>query len=281
MSSSQAARRVVADILSVCRYAGSASAARWLTTLAAHVPEVVSTRSLIPADRIWARTGARFRPPGGPVVSLPAAYTAGAREMYCRNVYMRTGFTMPRAGWVLDLGANCGLFSVWAALVGAEVIAVEAQQGFGPEIRRLAAHNCVSDRVHVEIAVIGGTIRAGATAGVVADDQRWATTSHGTPVRPAGISVPQLMSAYRTDRIRLLKVDVEGGEFAVFDTGEDVRWLAQVDQIVMELHPEFGDVGALVDRFRRHGFATDLRDDAGTPVRATCDRLSYMYGWRP
>src|SRR5260370_1017786 len=102
---------------------------------------------------------------------------------------------MPRTGGVLGPGANRGLFSVGAALAGAQAVAVEAQQGFGPEIRRLAAHNGVGDRVHVEIAVAGGTATAGATAGVMADDQRWAATSHGAPERPGGVSGPQLMSA--------------------------------------------------------------------------------------
>ena len=181
MSETRTARRAIADIRSVCLRARPASAARWLTSFATHMTECQSTRSLVPADRIWVRTGARFQPPGGVVISLPGAYTAGAREMYCRNTYLRTGFAMPRTGWVLDLGANRGLFSVWAALAGAQVIAVEAQQGFEPEIRCLAARNGVSDRVHVEIGLAGGIATAGATAGVVADDQRWATTSHGAP----------------------------------------------------------------------------------------------------
>ena len=109
MSETHIARRAIADIGSVCRYARPTSAARWLTSFAANLTECQSTRSLVPADRVWARTGARFRPPGGAVISLPAAYTAGAREMYCRNVYLRTGLVMPRTGWVLDLGANSGL----------------------------------------------------------------------------------------------------------------------------------------------------------------------------
>src|ERR1700689_291739 len=194
MGENHTARRAIADIRSVCLCARPASAGRWLTSLAIHLAECERTRSLVPADRIWARAGARFQLPGGVVISLPGSYTAGAREMYCRNVYLRTGFVMPRTGWVLDLGANRGLFTVWAAMAGAQAIAVEGQQGFEPEIRRLAAHNGVSDRVHVEIALAGGTVTAGAAVGVVADDQRWAATSHGTPKRPAGVSVPQLMS---------------------------------------------------------------------------------------
>jgi FkbM family methyltransferase len=267
----------VADILSVCQHARPVSAARWLASLAAHSSECRSTRSLVPADRIWARTGARFQPPGEVVISLPAVYTAGAREMYCRNVYLRTGCTMPRMGWAVDLGANRGLFSVWAAVAGAQTVAVEAQEGFGPEILRLAAHNGVSDRVHVEIAIVGGVVRAGALAGVVADDRHWAATSHGAPQRPAGVSIPQLMSAYRIDTIGLLKMDIEGGEFAVFGGDEDLRWLDRVDQMVMEVHPGFGDTAALVGRLRQHGFAVDLRDNMGGRVAASSDRLEYAY----
>ena len=277
MGESRTASRAVADILSVCRHACPASAARWLASFAAHSSECRSTRSLVPADRIWARTGACFQPPGEVVISLPAAYTAGAREMYCRNVYLRTGCTMPRRGWALDLGANRGLFSVWAAVAGAQTVAVEAQQGFGPEIRRLAAHNGVSDRVHVEIALVGGVVRAGATVGVLADDRCWEAASHGAPQRPVGVSVPELMSAYQIDRIGLLKVDIEGGEFTVFGGDEDLRWLDRVDQVVMEVHPGFGDTAALVGRLHQHSFAVDLRDSAGARVAASSDRLDYAY----
>jgi FkbM family methyltransferase len=271
------ARRAAGDIVSVYRHAGPASAARWLTSLAAHLPECHATRSLVPADRIWARTGARFRPPGGAVIALPAAYTAAAREMYCRNVYLRTGLRMPRTGWVVDLGANRGLFSVWAAAAGAQTVAVEAQQGFAPEIRYLAAYNGVADRVHIEIALAGGTVRTGATAGVVADDRRWAATSHGAPQRPAGMSVPQLMSAYQIGRIGLLKVDIEGGEFAVFGGEEDLRWLDLVDQVVLELHGDWGDAAALIGRLGRQSLAVDLRDNEGNRVSANSSRLNYAY----
>src|SRR5215472_16726900 len=112
------ARRAAADIRSVCRYASPESAARWLIGFTAHAVTCAKTGSFIPADQAWTRAGARFQPLGGPVIALPGAYTIGAREMYCRNVYLRTGLIMPRTGWVLDLGANRGLFSVWAAMAG-------------------------------------------------------------------------------------------------------------------------------------------------------------------
>ena len=152
-----------------------------------------------PADQGWARTGASFRTSTGVPVSLPPAYTAGAREMFCRDVYLRAGLTMPSSGWVIDLGANCGLFSVWAARNGAEVVAVEAQDGFADEIRGLAARNGVAGRVHIEVAMASGMIASGAAVGVLADDHRWSASSHGAATRPADVSLPQLISDYQID----------------------------------------------------------------------------------
>jgi FkbM family methyltransferase len=275
------ARRAVSDVRSVCQSARPSDAARWVASLAARLPECARSRSLSPADRTWARTGARFRTPSGAVVSLPAAYTSGAREMYCRNVYLRTGLTMPTAGWVIDLGANHGLFSVWAAVTGAHVIAVEAQQGFGPLIRDLARHNGVAARVHVEIAIASGVTASGAGAGVVADDQRWSATSHGGPARPADASVPQLMSAHQINRVGLLKMDIEGGEFAVLSADEDLGWLQRVDQFVLEVHGEFGDTTSLVGRLRSRGFAIELRDNDGGEVAVASGNVDYAYCRRP
>ncbi len=281
MTTVDVTRRAVADIGSVCRYASAGSAARWLTAFSAQAVKCARAGSLSPADNAWARSGARFQPMGGPVIALPGAYTAGAREMYCRNVYLRTGLVMPASGWVLDLGANHGLFSVWAAVTGAQAVAVEAQQAFAPVIRDLAAHNGVASRVHVETALVGGALAPDTVVGELADDDLWAATSHGAARRPAGVSVPDLISRYRIDRVGLLKVDIEGGEFAVFDEGEDLRWLDKVNQVVLEVHPQWGDSAGLVDRLGQSGFSVELRDNTGTRVTAAKEPFEYAYFSRP
>jgi FkbM family methyltransferase len=269
-------RRAVGDVVSVCQNACPASAALWVGALATSLPRCMRSHSLHPADRHWARIGARFRTPTRTIVSLPPGYTPGAREMYCRNVYLRTGLTMPTSGWVIDLGANQGLFSVWAALAGANVVAVEAQQGFATEISDLAAHNRVAQRVHIEVGMASGVTVSGATVGVVADDQLWAMTSHGAPTRPTDVSIPQLMATYHIDRVGLLKVDIEGSEFALF-ADSNLGWLEKVDQIALEVHCDFGDARYLVDRFLDHRFGVDLRDNDGERVPVTSHRLQYAY----
>ena len=269
--------RAADDVLSVCRTAYPPEVARWLTSLLIHLPTCARSGSLSPADSAWACSGARFRTSTGATISLPAAYTAGAREMYCRNVYLRTGLAMPSSGWVIDLGANRGLFSIWAAVTGAQAVAVDAQHGFAPLIRGLAAHNHVTDQVHVEIAVAGGVKLSGAAAGVIADDSRWATTSHGLPERPANLTVPALMSRYGIDQVGLLKMDIEGGEFALFDADEDLQWLSCVDQIALEVHLQHGDAPAMISRLREVGFTVDLRDNDGGHTVASSSQLAYAY----
>jgi FkbM family methyltransferase len=273
-------RRTVGDVVSVCRSSRPTTAVRWVTALVTHLPECTRHRSLRPADQVWERAGAQFRTSTGALVSLPAAYTPGAREMYCRNVYLRTGLTMPSAGWVIDLGANRGLFSVWAALTGARVIAVEAQQGFAPEIHGLAAHNGVGDLVSVETAVAGGAAVSGSTVGLIADDDLWAAASHGTSDRPADVSIPDLMSAYGLPRIDLLKMDIEGGEFAVLAAGEDLGWLRKVRQIALEVHTAAGNVPAMIQRLLDHGFIVDLRDNDGNQVAVSSKTVNYAYCFR-
>src|SRR5258707_3936547 len=100
------ARRTVGDVASVCRTTSPTTATRWVAALLARLPECARSRSLQPADRTWARSGASFRTSSRAVVSLPAVYTAGAREMYCPDVYLRSGLRMPPNGWDHDLGAN-------------------------------------------------------------------------------------------------------------------------------------------------------------------------------
>lgn len=272
----QVPRRVISDVRAVCGVASPRSATRWLGSLITHFPECVRTRSLVPADRAWTDGGASFRTRTG-IVALPDRYTRGAREIYCRNVYLRTGLTLPSDGWVLDLGANHGLFSTWAAVSGAQVIAVEAQPGFARVIKELAAHNGVADRVHVETAMVTGSAARGETVGVLADDRQWQDATYGGGRRPEDVSIPQLMSTYLIDRIAMLKMDIEGGEFSVFAADEDVSWLDAVDQLAMEVHPQFGDPLAMIDRLQDSGFKVALSDNDGHRVTAMSAGLTYAY----
>jgi hypothetical protein len=129
----------------------------------------------------------------------------------------------------------------------------------------------------VKIGLASGLVLSGARVGVVADEHRWATTSHGAVSRPADVPLPRLMADYDIGRIGLLKMDIEGGEFAVLGREEDLGWLDQVDQLVLEVHRDFGDIASLVDRLRNKGFTVDLRDNDGHRVGAGSASADYAY----
>ncbi|MGH3326854.1 MAG: FkbM family methyltransferase [Streptomycetales bacterium] len=208
---------------------------------------------------------------------VPGPLTAGAREMYCRNVYLRTGLTMPAEGWVIDLGANAGLFTLLAATEGARVVAVEAQHGFTRETARLLdVNNIEQTRVHIETALAAAGPHV-ALVGTLADDNRWRAASHAAAERPGQVSVPELMRRYGIDRVGLLKMDIEGGEFTVLHHGSDLSWLARVDQIAMEVHPQYGDVSSLLDVLHQHGFAVHITDNVGRIVPEDSIQASYLY----
>lgn len=263
------------------RVARPASALRWLVRLLLRSPQVLRSGSLRPADQSWRRRGARFRTPAGRSLSLPGGHCAGARELYCRNVYLRTGLRIPAGGWVVDLGANAGLFTVLTAVEGAKVVAVEAQAGFVPEIRRALAHNRVAaGRVHIEVALAGSGVPDVALVGALAGAQRWQRASHAPPQRPPGVSVADLLSRYRIDRVGLLKVDIEGSEFSLLHPDGEPTWLSRVDQVAMEVHPAYGSVPMLTGLLGRYGFTVTVTDDAGTPVPATAPAAAYLYARR-
>lgn len=59
------------------------------------------------------------------------------KEVVVNNSYRRKGFTAEPGETWLDIGANCGAFSVWAAALGANVIAFEPD----PDNARMAQVN--------------------------------------------------------------------------------------------------------------------------------------------
>jgi hypothetical protein len=80
------------------------------------------------------------------------------------------------------------------------------------------------------------------------------------------------MRAHGVREIALLKVDIEGSEFALFERPQ--AWLRIVRRIAMEVHPPYGDVDALCARLRGLGFSLRLRPSS-TPAAAV-----YLYAER-
>ncbi len=154
----------------------------------------------------------------------------GIREVWCDEIY-RLPFPTP-SGALLDLGANIGLTTLWMAKQSSfsPIIAVEPDPENAELVKKNLRQNGVSAEV-VEAAV-------GPTDGVVYFEKSvWSNQGHvadkGTPVRM--VTVESILKERGLDGFALVKVDIEGGEQALF-LGPN-EWFARTGAMVVEFHP--------------------------------------------
>lgn len=161
-------------------------------------------------------------------------------------------FTL-QPGWkVLDLGGNIGAFTLQAAAAGATVDTYEPmpdnfrlllenvhRNGFDRQTVRLT-EGAVSDKV--------GRLRLHRKAG--SSSAFWHTGEPSVDVDTYGIA--EVLA--KAGPIDLLKCDIEGAEFTVFEA-MTAEHFAQIKRVVMEYHDfENFDHITLVRQLRRHGF---------------------------
>lgn len=151
---------------------------------------------------------------------LPAelACFASVREMFGRDVYLRA-FDDRKLRWakVVDCGSNRGLFSLFAAIKGSDVLAIDCEPRYRVVFELLFQRN-------------------------------------GLYVPPLGYLEKEIdETALSTilnagDRVSMMKMDIEGAEYSAFSKPD---WLACVDNMTMEYH---GRPEPLVDQLQANGF---------------------------
>ena len=177
------------------------------------------------------------------------------REVWVDEVYRLPGSGHPRS--LVDLGANIGLASVWfARTYGCTfIVAVEPLA----ENARLLRHNLRQN----DIAATVLECAVGAAAG----EGRFARSEEPNSGRlvPDGelavdvCSMATVLAALGElgGCVDIVKIDIEGGEEALLGGRPD--WLANVDTVVVELHPDLADIDGVVRGIERAG----LRAPAG------------------
>jgi len=141
---------------------------------------------------------------------------------------------------MIDLGANVGFSSAWflSRYPSLGVIAVE------PDPDNVAAMRVnlapFGDRVEIrESGVWSRPVPLRVLRGVFGDKREWATkvreAQAGETPDLIAVGMPELIAATGRRRVDLLKIDIEGAEGELF-ANPPVRWLDQVENIVVEAH---------------------------------------------
>src|SRR5258708_26707271 len=149
-------------------------------------------------------------------------------DIWYSHAYDVPGVPIRAGDVVVDIGANQGFFTCYAAFKGARVFAFEPVPELCQRLRENVDRNGFSDRVTIQQCAIGASrgyvnlyvssYLGGAQSTIVPEFVRRA----GGPVIQEILveckTLPQILEEFSLQRVRLCKLDVEGTELALLKT---------------------------------------------------------------
>ncbi|MBW3599312.1 MAG: FkbM family methyltransferase [Planctomycetes bacterium] len=220
------------------------------------------------------------------------------REIFHRSRYCRPGFEIRPDDTVIDIGANMGLFSLWAAPQAehGRVIAIEPTSTL-ETLEHNARLNLLSHVESVQAAIgrDGETIELEHYPGfnIVTHQRGWRPAGitralvrllYGRPgVEPVRVAAPcislaRLMDERDVDEVNFLKIDCEGAEYTMLRDLPTRHW-NRIERIAMEfheLHPGHRHQ-ELVAMLRKHGFQVAIRKPW---FDYYCMKFGEIWAWR-
>lgn len=199
------------------------------------------------------------------------------KEIFQQQAYRRPGFELRPGDTVVDIGGNVGVFALWAAGQAARVVSIEPTSAVECLEESLAL-NGIENVTVVRCAVsdAAGTLEllqypgfSGVSHAANFQPAAWGQRlikllwgkDQEEPVRVSCpcLSLEEVMRSAGVDHVDFLKVDCEGGEYAIFDSISDGT-LARISRIAMEfheIHPSHNH-RRLVRRLRAAGFRVSV-----------------------
>jgi FkbM family methyltransferase len=194
--------------------------------------------------------------------------------------YVHPGIPPIKSGdIVVDIGANIGMFSLFAASLSpdVQVYALEpASDTFALLQKNVAANHFTNVQCErCAVAAMTGELRLYLDSGSLGDSviREWVGNENVTGTeRVPCISLDDLFSRYRLPRCDFLKVDCEGSEFNLFTTASS-QTLEKIAAIAVEYHEHNGRKSCeRVDLLEAHRFQV--------AEKRTCKEIGMLYARR-
>ena len=208
------------------------------------IPAMIYEMSFSPfREKVWNKK-CTFRIFGKKITLKGCEFFGFGSEIYIEKKYFPSSdFKITPNMTIIDLGANVGVFTVLAAILGRRVIAVEIIQDFVEEIKKNVAMNNCANKVIVMCGAIG--YNTGHTIKEI-------TTNVNK------LEMQDIIKKYDINIVDFLKIDIEGSEFDVIK--KDSNWLSRVKLIAIEIHSQYGDAYNLKTILEKKGFEVNLID---------------------
>jgi hypothetical protein len=188
-------------------------------------------------------------------------YTFGfIREIFVRDCYFKhhPDHIYSSARVILDLGVNCGTFSSLMSPVADFIIGVDIDPGYLPVVEHNLRLNGL-ENFALECAFMG--------AGGMFDQ--------GDAPQ---LNIDDLLEKYHLEKIDLVKMDIEGSEYPLFESNE---WLGRVGALCMEVHKGYPEgFDTMMRALYQRGFEVVLADQDLDRVENR-EHAEFLYAWKP
>jgi FkbM family methyltransferase len=229
------------------------------------------------ARRGFIHTNYRLKARSGQIIEIrPESEDAGiVKSVFAKRSYIANGIAIPSGGVVVDVGANIGAFTLFAAEFASHVYAFEPEPRNYDCLRRNIALNGFDHVTPIAKAVAGSS---GTREFHIAADEN--TGSHSlhlsefeeetkSTFQVEVVSIADFMAEHSLERIDYLKLDCEGSEWEILENLSR-ETADRIGRITLEIHEISGythkDAQRLVESL---GFYSEFGEDA-----------NYLFAWR-
>lgn len=249
-------RQILSDFGGIVRVCGLLTGTKWLLFILFSLPQCIKRKNLQPADKMFGEGPIKVKSKYGHTNLLGGQIFSSIREIWVRKVYTKNNFvTIPDDGFVVDLGANVGAFSMMALANGkkSKVIAVEPNTELNKLLLRQVSYNNFENRVSSQRYFIGSF------------SQKQKEMLNDPLSKDAEfISQKEFIEKNDLRNIDLLKCDIEGSEF---DFMEDTSLLQITKQLAIEIHDHAGNRNEFINKLIELGFQIGpVKDDGNSCI---------------
>ena len=207
-----------------------------------------------------------FRTRNNIIIEVPRRLLHEFKEIFMEDSYMQgMGLRLPGSPTVIDIGANAGFFSLFAAsrFPGAMIYSYEP---IDSNFKQLERNKRLNGKIRMECfqkAVYGHSGEISLTFNATDSFTTSATVfgrsdSRNKTIRMPCVTLPEILDEHHLKHCDLVKIDCEGSEYSILYNCH-AKYLHRITQMAIEVHGgnEPGqDIDALADYLNANDFKT-------------------------
>jgi len=212
-----------------------------------------------------------FRLRSGKSVTLKAETRFILNEIFLDRVYDVPGVNLADCKSILDIGANMGVFALYAAdrAPRADIHCFEPSSKNSAILQKNIFDNKV--RAKLYLLAVAPTCGTGYLS-LTGTAQEYSLGAIGPSTEQVEcVDLRKVFELTAVENFDFVKIDIEGAERDIINQCPDVL-LSRIRALSLEWHHSWEELGALVERFRKMGFGAE---------RTNHDRVLYLKARKP